>query len=146
MTSTQSPNALILLLEQAQCSLVVQQCDDIQYYRERGVKDLLRLLQHEPQTLLNACVADKVVGKGAAALLILGKVQRIETKLISQSALNLLKKYQIPTKYEQEVPFILNHLGKAPCPVESACEEIETPEQMLPIIERTLETLSHSAK
>ena len=37
-------------------------------FRERGVADLFRLLREEPQLLRGAFIADKVVGKGAAAL------------------------------------------------------------------------------
>ena len=41
-------------------------------FRERGVADLFRLLREEPQLLRGAFIADKVVGKGAAALMVLG--------------------------------------------------------------------------
>ncbi len=38
-------------------------------FRERGVADLFRLQHEEPQLLRGAFIADKVVGKGAAALM-----------------------------------------------------------------------------
>ena len=44
-------------------------------FRERGVADLFRLLREEPQLLRGAFIADKVVGKGAAALMVLGGVE-----------------------------------------------------------------------
>ena len=55
------------LLFAEKCSCVVRNGDTIRIFRERGVRDLWRLLHEEPELLDGAFVADKVVGKGAAA-------------------------------------------------------------------------------
>ena len=47
----------------------------IRTFSGRGVSDLYGLLTREPETLRGASVADKVVGKGAAALMVLGGVK-----------------------------------------------------------------------
>ena len=65
---------LIDLLHVEACSCVIRNGDVTRIFRERGVKDLYRLLEEEPELLDGAFVADKVVGKGAAALMILGGV------------------------------------------------------------------------
>ena len=59
---------LIDLLHVEACSCVIRNGDVTRIFRERGVKDLYRLLEEEPELLDGAFVADKVVGKGAAAL------------------------------------------------------------------------------
>lgn len=64
----------IELLHSARCSCVILKDGKPRLFRERGVKDLYRLLTTEPSSLAGAFVADKVVGKAAAALLILGGV------------------------------------------------------------------------
>ena len=51
------------------CSCVIRNGSDMRVFYERGVKDLYRLLKEEPGLLRGAFVADKVVGKAAAALL-----------------------------------------------------------------------------
>ena len=55
------------LLFAERCSCVVRNGDTIRIFRERGVRDLWRLLHEEPELLDGAFVADKVVGKGAPA-------------------------------------------------------------------------------
>ena len=60
------------LLFAERCSCVVRNGDTIRIFRERGVRDLWRLLHEEPELLDGAFVADKVVGKGAAALMAAG--------------------------------------------------------------------------
>lgn len=52
-------------------------------FRERGVADLFRLLHEEPQLLRGAFIADKVVGKGAAALMVLGGVEGLFADVVS---------------------------------------------------------------
>ena len=59
-------------------------------FRERGVADLFRLQHEEPQLLRGAFIADKVVGKGAAALMVLGGVEGLFADVVSRPALELL--------------------------------------------------------
>lgn len=89
----------------------------------RGVADLRRLLREEPELLRGASVADKVVGKGAAALMLLGGVARLHADVISRSALRLL---EIQTErpevsYDTLTDGIRNRRGDGPCPVEALC-------------------------
>ena len=58
------------------CSCVIRNGDTVRIFHERGIKDLFRLLKTEREFLDGAFVADKVVGKGAAALMVLGGVDR----------------------------------------------------------------------
>ena len=76
MTKEQKEQTIGLLFAE-KCSCVVRNGDEVRIFRERGVKDLYRLLREEPQLLDGAFVADKVVGKGAAALMILGGVEEL---------------------------------------------------------------------
>ena len=56
------------------CSCVIL-CGGREYlFRQRGVRDLHDLLRGRPELLRGSFVADKVVGKAAAALMILGGV------------------------------------------------------------------------
>ena len=67
------PDELIRILQDGNHSLVVAG-DGIRTFDGRGISDLYDLLTEHPGWLRGASVADKVVGKGAAALLILGGV------------------------------------------------------------------------
>ncbi len=126
---------LIEILEKENCSLVIRSQGKEQCYWQRGVADLHYLLHNEPEMLHDAQLADKVVGKGAAALMALGHVREVFAHTISQPALCLLKKAGITVNYEQCVEHIINRAGTDWCPVEKLCSQADTPEECLPLIE-----------
>ena len=110
--------------------------------RERGVKDLYRLLTTEPSSLAGAFVADKVVGKAAAALLILGGVGELHADVISRPALDLLQKAGVAVGCTLEVPRIINRTRTGWCPLETRCDGLTTPGECLAEIERFLNETS----
>lgn len=99
------------LLFAERCSCVVRNGDTIRIFRERGVRDLWRLLHEEPELLEGAFVADKVVGKGAAALMAAGRVRELFADVVSHAALELLNGAGIPVSYTVAVPHIINRAG-----------------------------------
>ena len=74
-------------LHRENCSCVILKDKELTIYKGPGISDLLRLLKTEPEKLQGAFVADKVIGKAAAELLILGEVDSIYTDLISDGAI-----------------------------------------------------------
>lgn len=127
------PDELIRILQDGNHSLVVAG-DGIRTFDGRGISDLYGLLTEHPGWLRGASVADKVVGKGAAALLILGGVRELFAGVVSTSALGLLKDSGIPVRFSQEVTHIVNRKGDGVCPVETLCKECTTAAQCLPLI------------
>ena len=97
----------------------------------RGVSDLLRLLTEDVNLLHGASVADKVVGKAAAALMALAKVGDVYADVISIPALDLLKANGVKTAYGQVVPHIINRTGTGLCPLETRCMPCTTPEECI---------------
>ena len=67
MTKEQKEQTVGLLFAE-KCSCVVRNGDEVRIFRERGVKDLYRLLREEPQLLDGAFVADKVVACTTASI------------------------------------------------------------------------------
>lgn len=97
----------------------------------RGVADLYRLLHEEPKLLRGASVADKVVGKGAAALMAAARIKRVYADVISQPALHLLNAEGIDAEYATLVPHIINRAGTGMCPLEARCQACATTEECL---------------
>lgn len=114
---------------------------ELSTYDGRGVSDLFRLLHEQPETLHGACIADKVVGKGAAALMAMGKVKMVYAELISEPAFQLLKQEGIGVSYGQLVPHIINRSGTGLCPVETRCMKCSTPEECLSEIKSFLDEM-----
>ena len=88
-------------------------------------------MNHDTAQLKGATVVDKVVGKAAAALMILGGVTRLHALLISDGALGLLSTTNIKVSYDQQVPHIINRSGTGWCPMEQVCQHCVTPEDCL---------------
>lgn len=126
--TTEQKVTLIKLLHDGGHSCVVGSASgDIYTFDRRGVKDLYELLCNRPEILRQAFIADKMVGKGAAAIICAGKVQEIYTDVISQSAEALLCEHGVIVQYGQRVPHIINRAGTDICPVEKLCTECATP-------------------
>lgn len=112
---------LIELLHAGNYSCVIAQGNDTRTFRKKGVKDLYELLCHNPAFLKGAYIADKVVGKAAAALMIRGGIKDVYTDTISLSALTLLRKAHISVDFERLVPYIQNPDKTGWCPLEEKC-------------------------
>ena len=128
MTKEQKEQTVGLLFAE-KCSCVVRNGDEVRIFRERGVKDLYRLLRD------GAFVADKVVGKGAAALMILGGVEELFADVVSRAALDLFAAAGKAVAYTVAVPHIINRAGDGICPVERLCASAQTAGECLPLIE-----------
>ena len=128
--------SIIDRLHAEKCSCVIAKGDSVTLCHEKGVSDLFRLLKTSQATLDGAFIADKVIGKGAAALMILGKVAEVYTDVISRPALELLESAGIPVSYGKCVPNIINRSGTGLCPVETLCLPCATAAECLPLIER----------
>lgn len=116
----------------------------------RGVSDLLRLQATEPETLRGALVADKVVGKAAAALMALGHVGALHADVISQGALRLLTTPLPPcstatlpahVSHTTLTDHITNRSSTGWCPLERACHDATTPEDCLRRIQDKLQEM-----
>lgn len=101
-----------------------------------------KLKQREPSLLCGALVADKVVGKGAAALMILGGVKALHADVVSTQALLLLRDSGIEVTFGHEVPHIINRKGDGMCPVEALCSNCTTAAECRPLIDEFINKIS----
>lgn len=128
-------------LKKEKLSCVVANGDDTQSFTQGGVADLYELTQNNHELLKGALVADKVVGKGAAALMIHGGVRKIHAQMISDGALELLfNESRIIVTYDERVDYIKNKSKKGWCPVEELCKNDSTVESIIPKIAKFIES------
>lgn len=133
---------LIDRLVKENSSCVVDNGVEVRSFYGRGVSDLYRLLTEEPEFLTGAFIADKVVGRGAAALMILGGVNAVFARVISTPALEFFRTYGIEVEYTVEVPHIINRQGSDWCPLEKRCIHVATVEECRVIIDQFMQELS----
>lgn len=125
----------ISILHEGGHTLVVANGNRLRTFDRRGVADLYRLLREEPEFLHGAVVADKVVGKAAAALMLLGGVAELHTDVISSKAIELLQGSSLRYTFDREVPHIINRTRDGWCPLETRCRDCRTAEECLAQIE-----------
>ena len=121
---------LIDILTSTGCSLVVESLGEVRTYNQKGVRDLIWLLDNEPQRLRGARVADKVVGKASAGLMAQGGVSELYSQVISQLALPLLDEAKIAYSYGTLVDRIVIPDGDTRCPLEQIVASATTSPQV----------------
>lgn len=95
----------------------------------KGVQPILTLLDKD--ALRDATVVDKVMGRAAAAVAIVGKVRRVHALLMSEEAKSLLDKHGVRTSADKVVPKILNRELTASCPMEATVAKETDPTKMV---------------
>lgn len=132
---------IIDLLHSGKYSCVIMNKTGVRTFNQRGVADLYDLYEHEPVFMQGASIADKVVGKAAATLMVLGGVKYIYADIISEPAASLLHKNNIEVEYTEIVPFIENRDKTGWCPLESACQETESEEGIYLVIQNFISSI-----
>lgn len=129
-------SALLRQLEEGRYSCVVYNNDETRTYSQRGVLDLYELVSSKSEFLSGAVMADKIIGKGAAAMIVLGGVKAVSTGVICSSALKMLKDNGVKVYFDEEVDHIDNNAKTDWCPLEKRVKDIATPQDCWPVIEQ----------
>ncbi len=95
----------------------------------RGVLPILKLL--DEGKLRHALVVDKVIGRAAAAICIVGKARQVHGLLMSEDAKELLTKKGIAATADKIVPRILDRKMSGGCPLEATVSNETDPEKMV---------------
>ncbi len=102
----------------------------------RGIMPIMKLLGEG--RLAHGVVVDKVVGRAAAAVCIVGKAKRVHALIMGADAAAMLKKHGIVASAEKNVPKILNRDLTDGCPMEHTVEGIDSPEEMVKALRQKL--------
>lgn len=133
------------MLYEGNHSLVLKtDTEEVFAFDGRGISDLMQLLSKSPDMLRGAILADKVVGKAAAALMILGDIKAVYADTISEPALHFFESVdlEIDVNFHHQVEYISNRTKTGWCPMELACKDAKTPEECLENIKAKLSELS----
>lgn len=107
---------------------------------QKGIAPMMEILSTNPQFLEGASVADRVIGKAAAFLLVKGKIAHLYAEIISNHAAEVLNNHRIPFEYKKMVPYIINRNQDGMCPFEACVlEETDSEDAYLKIKMRRAE-------
>ena len=91
----------------------------------RGIKPILKLL--DDGKLAHALVVDKVIGRAAAAICIVGNARRVHASVMGADAASLLKAHGVEAGADKTVPKILNRDLTDGCPIEQIVGGLDDP-------------------
>lgn len=123
------------LLESGVYSLVaVKNGETVFFSSQDGVVPVVTALEEHRAEFSGASVADKVIGRAVALLMLYGRVAGVYTPMISRGALSVFKADGHEKSglndvfYEKTVEFIKNRSGDGMCPMEKLTADINDPE------------------
>ena len=132
---------LIDILHDEGLTLVVKSANgNIHRFTQRGVKDLLTLVTERRDVLQGAIIADKAVGKAAAACMAVGNVQQVHADVMSEPALTLLQKHGVQAGYGELVDHIINRAGTDWCPMEHLSRDEDDPAAIIQKIKEFIQS------
>ena len=111
----------------------------------RGVAPLLDLYHKGTDKLVDSCVVDRIIGKAAAMILLLGKAKSVYGEVMSVAARDYLTGRGIPFQYGSCVDVIAGQGGTGVCPIEASVLDIDDPEAGLVALTDRIAELRRSA-
>ena len=94
---------------------------------ERGIKPVITMLDNDINSLKDAVVCDKVIGRAAALLFVYGGISIIHSAVISKTALEVFTDNNISVTYDKLVDRIQNRTKTGLCPMETMAMDIANP-------------------
>lgn len=127
------------------CGHTIALCKDdkILYSDKKGISPMIDFIESNTD-LAGYSVADLIVGKAVAMLFIKAGIIQVFAKTISKQAIEMLKKHNVPFRYEIMTDNIINRKGDDICPMEKAVINIDDIEQGYIAIKNTLLSLQSS--
>lgn len=132
MTS-RAPQRLEYFLEKKYSFVLVADGEIVYKSKLEGLVPLVSCLSNHRQQMQGAVIYDKIVGRAAALLLVLGGVKKVLTPLISHGALAHLRKNGVVVEYGKVVENISNRAGTDMCPMEKLSAG-KSAEEFLPLL------------
>jgi hypothetical protein len=93
----------------------------------QGIGELLQAVDALGETAHAASLADKVIGKAVAMVVLTARIHAVYSPLMSQAANDTLAHDQITVEYDRLIPLILNKRNDGPCPMERLTLPINDP-------------------
>jgi hypothetical protein len=136
-------NKAVQMIKEEKASCVIIKKNEIIYSAYgHGVAPLIALYENEPEVLKDAFIVDKVIGKAAAMIAVLGGASKVYGLLMSTAAESYLKEYNIRAEYGRCVEIISNRTGDGLCPLEKTVLNVDDAETAYRLLKDTISRLS----
>ncbi|MFI3287119.1 MAG: DUF1893 domain-containing protein [Rikenellaceae bacterium] len=120
-----------ILRNEGRSLVVMSSGGEVRSFNSRGIEDIYTLYTNETEFLRGAILSDKVIGIGAAAVMISAGVKEAYAEVLSTRAQELFLASGTAVSYGVLVPHIINRKGNGRCPLEVRCDGCTTIEDIL---------------
>ena len=131
----------IEILKSEDVSFVAIVGEDIVKDKAIGIKPIFQRVKLNKNFFKDVIVADKIIGKAAAMLLINSGVSQVYGETMSLSAIEILEKHNIYYEFGEKVDFIHNRDNTGLCPMEETVKNIDLPCEAFEPLEKTINRL-----
>lgn len=109
------------LAKDTTCVLVKE--DKIILSKDKGIAPILKFI-NAGENLENFSLADRIVGKAVAMLVVYSKIREVYAEVLSEKGEEVLKKHNIKYSYKTLTEKIINRKGDDICPMEKTVSKI----------------------
>lgn len=131
---------VVELLHSGGFSCVICNGSQVLTSQKSGIAPLLEQVE-SGEVLRGASVADKVIGRAAAMLLLLGGAKAVYADVMSASAKALLSNAGLTVRYGELTKYIVNRRGDDQCPMEQAVASLTDPKDAPAALHAAIERL-----
>jgi len=140
--TTAIKSAKNLIKESKATCVVIKKGEIINVESGNGISPIIAL--YEKGLFKESMVVDKIIGKAAAMIMVLGGVKSCYGITMSQCAVDFLKTNGVKVKYDECVKNIINRKGDGICPMEQTVQEINSPQQAYEALKAKLKEFSQN--
>ncbi len=130
-----------MLLEEKSSCIIVRNNEIVSDKTGHGVAPLMEVYQNEPDLLKDALVFDKIIGKAAASIVILGGASYAYGGIMSDAAYDYLIELGCKAEYGERIPVIINRAGNGMCPLEQSVMQLNDPGEAYATLLKTISEL-----
>lgn len=114
--------------------------------KQRGIAPLLLPIKDNRSYFKGAYVADKIIGKAAAELLVYSGAKYVYAKTLSRLAAKVFDSYGIEYDYSTLTDRIINRSGDGPCPMEQAVSQSKSLDESFDLILKKFNMLTKTTE
>lgn len=118
---------------------IVKNGETIYTSKEKGIYPIYNAYIKMKDELIDASIADRVIGKAAAMISKSGKISSLYSVIITEEALGLLE--NINVEYSKTVPYIKNRDKTDLCPIEKLSRTTDDTDVLIKKIEGFLKRI-----
>ena len=131
-------------IDSGAANFVLTRCGHIVYESAlNGINAALEAFETCGEMFAGASAFDKIVGKAAAFIFILGGAKYVHGKVMSRPAYRLLTQSGVAAEYGILTDTIKNRSGNGMCPIEYSVKDAAEPEKGIEAIKKTLARLKN---